>query len=49
VRRTYLENFKQHEEQLKQACRAIKADLVTCPIDQPLLDAVMAVVRRRGA
>lgn len=49
VRRTYLRNFKQHEEQLKQACRAIRADLLTCPTDQPLLDAVMAVVRRRGA
>jgi uncharacterized protein (DUF58 family) len=49
VRRTYLENFKRHEEQLKQACRTIKADLLTCPTDRPLLDAVMAVVRRRGA
>ena len=48
VRKIYLENFKKHEDQLKQACRAMKADLLTCPTDQPLLNAVMAVVRRRG-
>ncbi len=48
VRKTYLENFRRHEDQLKQVCRSLKADLLTCPVDQPLLDAVMAVVRRRG-
>ncbi len=48
VRRRYLENFKAHEDQLKQMCRAIKADLLTCPINQPLLETVMAIIRRRG-
>jgi uncharacterized protein (DUF58 family) len=47
VRKTYLENFNRHAEQLRQASRALGADLIECRTDQPLIETVMAVVKRR--
>lgn len=48
IRRTYLENFAKHEDELKRAAAAMGAELLDCRTDQPLIDSVMAVVRRRG-
>jgi len=47
VRRTYLKNFEQHEMQLRQAARAVGADLLTHTIERPLIEAVTTIVRRR--
>lgn len=49
ARKVYLENFRRHEEQLRLACRAMGAELLVVQTDQPILDAIMAVIRRRSA
>ncbi len=49
ARKTYLENFKKHEEQLRLACSAMGAELLVARTDHPLIDAIMSVIRRRSA
>lgn len=46
VRRTYLNRFKQHQQQLKELSARFHADWVTCRVDLPLIQAVQRLVRR---
>ncbi|GIW75006.1 MAG: hypothetical protein KatS3mg104_0069 [Phycisphaerae bacterium] len=46
VRQTYLDRFKTHQRQLKELSARFRADLLTCRVDLPLIQAVQRLVYR---
>jgi hypothetical protein len=49
MRQLYLDNFRQHEKQLQDRCRALKTEFATFVTDQSLLDSTTRFLHRRLA
>lgn len=47
VRRTYLENFNRHRAELEEACRTLHVDIAEFRTDKPMVDSLIAFLRRR--
>jgi uncharacterized protein (DUF58 family) len=48
LRSIYLRNFTRHQQQLEQACRAMRVELARFLTDQPLDEALVSFLRRRA-
>ena len=49
VRRTYLENFRNHRRSLEEMCRALGAEFYSFVTEKPLIDSITAFLQRRAA
>ena len=49
TRNRYLDNFKHHQRQLREACQSTRTVLIDHTVGRPLLDTIADVVRRRHA
>jgi uncharacterized protein (DUF58 family) len=48
ARRTYLENFRRHDDALREVCGILRVEYATFVTDQPLADAIAAFLKRRA-
>jgi uncharacterized protein (DUF58 family) len=48
ARRTYLDNFRRHNQDLTDVCRLVGGELATFVTDRPMIDELTAFLQRRG-
>ena len=48
VRRTYMENFERHRQDLHNACRSLDIEHHSFITDKPLIDSVTQFLHRRA-
>jgi uncharacterized protein (DUF58 family) len=49
ARKTYLDNFRRHDNALRELCGVLRVELATFVTDQPLADAIASFLKRRAA
>ena len=48
VRKNYLDNFRRHQRELEETCRALGVELYSFTTDKPVIDSITAFLRRRA-
>jgi uncharacterized protein (DUF58 family) len=48
IRKTYLENFRRHEQELKDVCQLLGAELATLVTDRPMIDELTLFLKQRA-
>lgn len=48
VRKAYFQNFRRHEQDLRDVCQLLRAELATFITDRPMIDELTAFLKHRG-